>query len=101
MFIALYRWRLKEGCEADFCEGWRRLTLEIRDKHGGWGSRLHKAEDGTFVAYAQWKDQEARDAAFASQTVIDTEAVELMRRSIAQRLPDVYMDVVDDLLLKL
>lgn len=99
MFIALYRWRLKEGCEADFCEGWRKRTIEIRDNYGGWGSRLHKAEDGTFVAYAQWKDKETWEAAVA-KSVVDSEAVELMRRSISQRLPDVYMDVVDDLLLK-
>jgi hypothetical protein len=98
VFIALYRWKIKTGCEAVFHEGWRRLTLEIREKRNGWGSRLHKAEDGSFIAYAQWKDRETREAAFKIPAS-DTEAAEMMNSSIEEQFPAVYMSVVDDLLL--
>ena len=97
MFIALYRWKLREGREADFCAGWRRVTAEIYRRFGSNGSRLHKAEDGTWVAYAQWPDRQtwarARDAA-----VEDVEAQSMMRESIEARYPHVCMEVVDDLL---
>lgn len=98
MFIALYRWKIKPGREAVFQEGWRRITLEIREKRGGWGSRLHKAEDGTFIAYAQWKNQETREAAFKIPA-LDTDAAEMMNSSIEERFPAVYMSVAEDLLL--
>lgn len=75
------------------------MTLEIRDTCDGLGSRLHKAEDGTFVAYAQWKDKETWEKAQEIPT-IDEEAVKLMRESIEERLPTVFMETLDDLLLK-
>lgn len=99
MFIALYHWKIKPDCEAEFQEGWRRITLEIRENCGGLGSRLHKSEDGTFIAYAQWKDKETWENAREIQT-IDEEAAEMMRDSIEERLPTVFMNAIDDLLLK-
>ena len=96
MFIALYHWKIKEGREAEFREGWRRRTMEIREKCGGWGSRLHRAEDGTWFGYAQWKDKETWAA---ERPVFDAEATAMFRDSVEMSFPDVYMDVVDDLLL--
>lgn len=99
MFIALYHWKIKPDCEKKFQEGWRRITLEIRENCGGLGSRLHKAEDGTFYAYAQWKDKETWEKAQEMST-IDEEAATMMRESIEERLPTVFMETLDDLLLK-
>ena len=53
----IYRWRVIAGREAQFEEGWRRGTERIAAEFGGWGSRLHKGEDGLYVAYAQWPDE--------------------------------------------
>lgn len=98
MLVVLYRWKIKEGREAEFREGWRRLTLEIRNERSGWGSRLHKAEDETWIAYAQWKDRETWTAA-QSMTFVDQAAATMIRESVETRFPDVFMNVVDDLLL--
>lgn len=97
MFIALYRWKIKEGHENKFLEGWHRRTVEIYQHCGSFGSRLHKAEDGIWVAYAQWPDRQTYDAA-QSIPVIDTEARLMFRESIEEAYPDIYMNVVDDLL---
>lgn len=97
MFIALYRWKLIEGQEERFQEGWHRRTQEIYRKYGSLGSRLHKAEDGTWVAYAQWPDKETWEAA-RGVAIEDAEAIEMMRDSIEMNYPDTYMQVVDDLL---
>ena len=97
MFIALYRWKVKEGHELNFREGWHRRTEEIYRNSGSFGSRLHQAEDGTWVAYAQWPDRNTYDAA-QTIAVVDAQARTMFRESIEEAYPDTYMQVVDDLL---
>jgi len=97
MFVALYRWKVKEGHERDFLEGWHRITEGIYQRSGSLGSRLHQAEDGLWVAYAQWPDRETYDAA-RSIPVVDAETRATFRESIEEALPDIYMNVTDDLL---
>jgi heme-degrading monooxygenase HmoA len=57
MFAIIYRWKLIPGREAQFEEGWKAGTAAIAREFGGWGSRLHRGEDGAVVAYAQWPDR--------------------------------------------
>ena len=57
MFAVIYRWQVLPGCEAQFEAGWRRGTERIAAEFGGWGSRLHKAGEGVYIAYAQWPDE--------------------------------------------
>ena len=57
MFNVLYRWRLKPGAEESFRSAWAGVTDLLRRERGALGSRLHKAEDGSWVAYAQWPDK--------------------------------------------
>ena len=57
MFAVIYRWKLVPGREAMFEDGWRAGTAAIAREFGGWGSRLHRGEDGVAVAYAQWPDR--------------------------------------------
>ena len=57
MFAVIYRWKLLPGLEDQFEEGWRAGTEAIASEFGGWGSRLHRGEDGIAVAYAQWPDR--------------------------------------------
>lgn len=97
MFIALYRWKVKEGLENKFKEGWHRRTQEIYMKCGSLGSRLHRAEDGTWFGYAQWPDKSTWETA-GNKPLTDNEAREMMRESIERSYPDVYMTVTDDLL---
>ena len=96
MFIALYRWKLIEGQEGRFQQGWHRLTEEFYKERGSLGSRLHRAEDGTWVAYAQWPDKQTWEAVRAQ--VRDTEALQMMSESIEASHAPALMEVVDDLL---
>jgi heme-degrading monooxygenase HmoA len=99
MYVAVYRWKIKEGCEERFRQGWLRLTREIYRERGSLGSRLHKSDDGGWVAYAQWPNREAWEAA-AGVEVEDKEAAQMMSESVAERHPDIYLEVIDDLLQK-
>ena len=67
MFAVIYRWRVIPGLEAQFEEGWRGGTERIAAEFGGWGSRLHRTDDGAFIAYAQWPDKATWKTAMESR----------------------------------
>ena len=53
MHAVLYCWRVKPGAEPVFLQAWHEVTDDIRRHHGGGGSRLHRTENGDFIAYAR------------------------------------------------
>lgn len=67
MFAVIYRWRVIPGLEAQFEAGWAAGTQRIAAEFGGWGSRLHKTGEDTYVAYAQWPDEAAWQKAMESR----------------------------------
>ncbi|GGS23105.1 antibiotic biosynthesis monooxygenase family protein [Streptomyces nojiriensis] len=94
MFAVIYRWRLRPGMEQQFADGWHRVTAAIHAQCGSYGSRLHRADDGTWVAYARWPDEAARERCAAP----DPQGVAMMVEAIAERLPETRMQLVDDML---
>ncbi|MGE3142256.1 MAG: antibiotic biosynthesis monooxygenase [Hyphomonadaceae bacterium] len=74
MFAVIYRWNVIPGREAQFEEGWREGTDAIRREFNGWGSRLHDAGTGQFIAYAQWPDEATWKAALAKRMYHSNEA---------------------------
>lgn len=98
-FAVIYRWRLHPGKEQQFREAWERGTLLLMKKRGGLGSRLHKAEDGTWIAYAQWPSREAWERARALGSV-DPEISRLMRDSEAEEFPPILLAPIADHLLR-
>src|SRR5436309_1377999 len=58
-FAVIYQWRVKAGREAEFQQAWEELTQLLRIHRGARGSRLHRTDYGSLVAYAQWPDQAA------------------------------------------
>lgn len=96
MFVVFYHWRLKPGTEEAFRAAWTRLTKAIRSRYGSQGSRLHRAEDGTWWAYAQWPTREAWEKADGG--VADPEAANAMKECVSERFFAVTADVTDDLL---
>ncbi len=101
MFAVIYRWRVIAGLEAQFEAGWAAGTQAIAREFGGWGSRLHKAGEGVYVAYAQWPDEATWKTAMESRmNHSDDEARRKYREAIA---PDGFetlfaMPVTADLL---
>ena len=94
MFADIYRWRLKPGHEESFARGWELVTRAIHATCGSYGSRLHRADDGTWVAYARWPDAETRDRCEHAES----EGRRLMAEGAAESLPDITMTVESDLL---
>jgi heme-degrading monooxygenase HmoA len=96
MFTAIYRWRVKEGCEESFREGWRRATEAIYQTHHSLGSRLHQCEDGTWLGYAQWPDREQWEA-MRNNSAADEEAFAMMSDSLEGSTEVICMTVIEDL----
>ncbi|MFI8101015.1 hypothetical protein [Streptomyces sp. NPDC086023] len=94
MFAVIYRWRLVPGKEQQFTDGWHRVTEAIRARCGSYGSRLHTAHDGTWVAYARWPDAGTREACGTP----DPEGLAMMRDAVAEGFPETRLEIVDDLL---
>jgi quinol monooxygenase YgiN len=96
-FCVVYRFKVRRGSEDAFRQGWIRMTEAIRANRAGLGSRLHLAEDGWWVAYAQWPDREAWER---SQTmeVADADAAQMMTDSLEERMPPILMEPKIDLL---
>ena len=94
-FAVLYRWRLHEGAEESFVSAWSRISELLLSKSGSLGSRLHRGPEGLWYSYAQWPSAEARDQAFARESV-DPEAGRQMRAAIAESLPEIVLESVSD-----
>ncbi|MFN3856692.1 MAG: antibiotic biosynthesis monooxygenase family protein [Caulobacter sp.] len=71
MYVAVYAWRVTPGKEEQFREAWRRGTRAITRIYGSFGSRLHQAEDGRFIGYAEWPDEATWREAFQAKMVYD------------------------------
>jgi len=96
-FCVVYRWRLRDGHEASFRKAWAVVTEAIAHKRGGLGSRLHRTDDGEWLAYAQWPDRETWERSQAAAPVAE-EAFATMRTAIAHAADPVPLEPVEDLL---
>ncbi len=96
-FCVIYRFRVHDDKRGLFERGWALVTEATRQQRGGLGSRLHVADDGWFVAYAQWPDrltwERSQSAAPASPAGSD-----MMNESIAERIEPLLLEPVNDLL---
>ena len=97
MFVVIYRWRIVPGGEAQFVSAWEDLTGRLRDERGGLGSRLHRAEDGSFLAYAQWPDRATWQASQEAGP-LDEALSKRMESVVAERMEPVLLEVENDLL---
>jgi heme-degrading monooxygenase HmoA len=97
-FAVIYRMKVRAGMERQFVEGWTRLTHAIRERRGGLGSRLHRAGDGVWVAYAQWPSREAWEQASAQESA-DPDASALMREAVESAEPPILLEPKVDLLM--
>jgi quinol monooxygenase YgiN len=96
-FCVIYRWRLHPGKESQFREGWERATQTLMRRHGALGSRLHQADDGTWVAYAQWPNKTAWEQLRALPSV-DAEASRMMLDAELESHPPILLMPVADFL---
>jgi quinol monooxygenase YgiN len=97
-FAVVYRWQLHAGKEEQFRDAWETVTTRLMKDHGALGSRLHDADDGTVVAYAQWPSKQAwEDSRQAAPC--DEAAFAAMRDATARTFDPILLTPRDDHLL--
>jgi quinol monooxygenase YgiN len=94
-FYVLYRWRLHDGKEAVFERAWETITLRLRAERGALGSRLHRASDGTWAAYAAWPDRSAWERSRQAGPV-DERASSLLQAAILESEEPLLLEPVND-----
>ncbi len=97
-FAVIYRWRLRKGLEEQFQQSWATITELFLAERGALGSRLHHADDGTWVAYAQWPSREAWEAS-RKLGPADPSSSGLMAEAIAESFEPILLAPVQDYLL--
>ncbi|WP_019612881.1 hypothetical protein [Psychromonas ossibalaenae] len=95
MYTIIYQWEVHSHKCDEFLNAWEAVTEHYMENHNALGSRLHKAGENYFVAYSQWLNKEARDAAF-SKNDAPQEAITTMEDSIINTHRAIEMDVLSD-----
>lgn len=107
MFAVIYRAFIKPGLELECQETWRQVASYFVQSRGALGSCLHKTSEGMWVAYSRWPDKATRDASYTSENAPADVLPDDIKKAIVtiqncidqtQKLPDICMEVVDDLL---
>jgi len=97
MFAVIYRFKIRPGYEQQFQDSWTKRTEEIKATYSSLGSRLHKASEDFWIAYAQWPSREAWESAGKS-TAESTEA-QLTMRAACETVETLFeLNMVKDLL---
>lgn len=108
-FAVIYRGYVKPEKEADYQNAWQMVAKYFVKHRGAIGSCLHKTSDGMWIAYSRWPDQATRDASWPGENAPSDELPLEIRQAMAdiknsldmeRKLPDICMDVINDLLLE-
>ena len=76
-YAVIYAFDVQDGNEEEFIRLWSELTSAIASQCASHGSRLHRDQDGRFIAYAQWPDKNTFDSAWDK---LDAHALSLSQR---------------------
>lgn len=68
MYCIIYKFEIIPDREERFLNAWSDMTALIASDFGGMGSRLHRLDESTFMAYAQWPDKETWQKARSRST---------------------------------
>jgi hypothetical protein len=108
MFAVIYQGYVKIGREAEYQQAWNRVARYFVEQRGALGSCLHRTPEGLWIAYSRWPDKKTRDASWPGEDAPSTELPPDIRKAVLtiqdcldqdRKLPDICMEVVDDLLL--
>ena len=109
MFAVIYQSYVKPGQESLYQNAWNKVARYFIEERGAVGSCLHQTSDGMWIAYSRWPDKKTRDASWPEKSHIPNEFPDEIRQAILilkncldeeRKMPDICMEVVDDLLLK-
>ncbi len=98
MLAIIYKFEIKPNKFTAFLKHWKQMTNLIHQYEKGLGSRLHKQNETTFIAYAQWPDKETWSNS-GGNLPKEAELVRKEMRKVCEKVEVLYeLEVVEDLL---
>ncbi len=106
-FAVIYRAFIKPGLEMEYQKAWHQVASYFVQYRGALGSCLHKTNDGMWLAYSRWPDKATRDASWPGDNAPSEMLPNEIRKAVitiqecidqTQKLPEITMEVVNDLL---
>jgi heme-degrading monooxygenase HmoA len=98
MRAIIYQFIVKENQAEEFIESWKEMTELIYAYEHSLGSRLHKKDSSTFIAYAQWPDSYTFENAGKNLPEKADQVRQKMRDTCINIEKLMELDVVEDLL---
>lgn len=96
-FAVLYQWQIKPGKVRQFAEAWGAMSEALRAQRGALGSRLHRSEQGTWMAYAQWPSRQLYERS-GDLGPVDPDALERLLDAVEDTWPPIFLTPHQDLL---
>ena len=100
MFAVIYRSFVFPHKEDAYQKAWKTIASYFMKEKGALGSTLHKAEDGSWVAYSRWPSKALRDSSWSKDACHPPEiqkAVDELISCLDDVLPEICMDIVESL----
>ena len=98
MFCVIYRFSVKPDREAQFRRHWLAVTRWYYRNAGSLGSRLHRADTGEHIGYAQWPARPVWERQGAGSDA-ELQAHRQAMRACCESIEVVYeLETTDDLL---
>ena len=94
-FAVLYQWQVKPGKIRQFATAWGDMTDALKAERGALGSRLHRSEQGTWMAYAQWPDRATYERVGTLEQIFP-DALERLLDAVEDTWPPVFLTPHDD-----
>ena len=98
MYALIYKFKVKKNKESEFIKSWKELTELIYKYEGSLGSRLHKQDDETFIAYAQWPNDVVFNNSGKKLPENVKEIREIMRKACSDIERLFELEVIEDVL---
>lgn len=96
-FIIIYRWEVHSSRADQFVSAWESLIGLYRQLYGAVGGRLHRTDDGQWLAYTQWPTRDQYLLAM-ERGIPDPRIAERMNDAVSKRLDPLFLSMESDML---
>lgn len=98
MIAIIYKFEIEPNSYETFVTYWKQMTELIHTYENGLGSRLHKQDECTYIAYAQWPDVETWKTS-GGNLPEEAKKVRDCMRKVCRKVEVLYeLEVTEDLL---
>lgn len=94
-FAVLYQWQVKAGKVRQFATAWADLSDALKAERGALGARLHRADQGTWMAYAQWPSRAVYEQVGTLEQVFP-DALARLQDAVEDTWPPIFLTPHDD-----